>query len=92
MIAGYFFVFIVLVVIVKTYLWFRDWDRVEFCRVLRTRVLSSCVEWVEFCRVVRRRVVSTCVECVDTSRRESEGRASRADSGADSSSDDAMAA
>ena len=42
----YFFVNIVIIAIVKIYLRFRDWDRVELCRVLRTRVLSSCVECV----------------------------------------------
>ena len=70
-IGGYLLVVIVIIAIVKIYLCFRNWDRVEFCRVLRRRVLSSCVE------------------CVDNSRRESEGRASRADQ---SDPDDAYSA
>ena len=45
-IGGYFFLNIVIIAIVKIYLRFRDWDRVELCRVLRIRVLSSCVECV----------------------------------------------
>ena len=45
-IGGYFFVNIVIIAIVKIYLRFRDWDRVELCRVLRMRVLSSCLECV----------------------------------------------
>ena len=45
-IGGYFFVNIVIIAIVKIYLRFRDWDRVELCRVLRMRVVSSCDECV----------------------------------------------
>ena len=45
-IGGYFFVNIVIIAIVKIYLRFRDWDRVELCRVLWMRVVSSCLECV----------------------------------------------